>query len=58
MATKKTSASNKARVLVDCAYGNVNDVVELTAEQLQEAIASGQVDNDPDAVAYALSLKE
>jgi hypothetical protein len=44
----------KARVLVDCRFGKVDDVVELTAEELAEA--SGQVDPHPDAVAYAESL--
>jgi hypothetical protein len=45
----------KARVLVDCRFGKVNDVVEITAEEAAEA--AGQVDPHPDAVAYAESLK-
>lgn len=43
----------QARVLVDGAYGKVNDVVEVPAA---EAEASGELDAHPDAVAYALSL--
>lgn len=43
----------KARVLVDGAYGKVNDVVEVTAA---EAESSGELDAHPDAVAYAESL--
>ena len=60
MATKKKAdlaADTLVRVLVDCAYGKVDDVVELTPEQLTEAVSSGQVDPDPDAVAYAQSLE-
>lgn len=43
----------KARVLVDGAYGKVNDVVEVTAA---EAESSSELDAHPDAVAYAESL--
>ena len=43
----------KARVLVDGAYGKVNDVVEVTTA---EAEASSELDAHPDAVAYAESL--
>lgn len=43
----------KARVLVDGAYGKVNDVVDVPAA---EAEASGELDAHPDAVAYAESL--
>jgi hypothetical protein len=44
----------KARVLVDCALGKVNDVVEIDAKQVK-ALA-GTVDIDPEAVAYAESI--
>lgn len=44
----------KARVLVDCELGKVNQVVEVDAKQAK-ALA-GTVDTDPDAVAYAESL--
>lgn len=57
MATKKPSSAPdglvKARVLVDCIYGKVNDVVQITQA---EADASSDVDAHPDAVAYAESL--
>lgn len=58
MATKKQSTPAdglvKVRILVDCTYGKVNDVVEITQA---EAEASSDVDAHPDAVAYAESLK-
>lgn len=57
MATKKPQASVKARVLMDGAYGQVNDVIEIQAAEVQQAEASGQVDAHPDAVAYAEGLK-
>lgn len=45
----------KARVLVACEHGNPNDVVELPQALLKSL--EGIVDADPDAVAYAESLK-
>lgn len=45
----------KARVLVDCAHGKPNDVVEI--DEAQVASLAGVVDAHPDAVAYAESLK-
>ncbi|MGO4379691.1 hypothetical protein AB4Z19_15555 [Pseudoduganella sp. RAF19] len=44
----------RARVLVDGAFGKVNDVVEVDAEQLDSL--TGVVDADEAAVAYAESL--
>jgi len=46
----------KARVLVDGAFGKVNDVVEVTEEQLQASAA--ELDGNPDAVAAALAAAE
>jgi hypothetical protein len=46
----------KARVLVDCEYGNPNDLVEIPASAAKEAEKAGQIDTDEAAVAYALSL--
>ena len=57
MATKKPSGNTKARVLLDCSYGKVNDVIDISPEDLSVAEASGQVDTHPDAVSYAESLK-
>lgn len=61
MATKKPAEKpaekTKARVLLDCAYGKVDQVIEIEAADLAVAQASGQVDTDPAAVAYAESLK-
>jgi hypothetical protein len=47
----------QARVLVSGSFGVIDEVVELPAELLQQAVATGQVDPHPDAVAYALTLK-
>lgn len=45
----------KARVLMDCDLGKCNDVVEIDESQAQSL--AGAVDTNPDAVAYAESLK-
>ncbi len=52
----KPEATVKARVLVDCALGNANDVVDIAATQAKAA--AGLVDTDPAAVAYAQSLDQ
>lgn len=59
MATKKAppAGATKVRVLVDCSFGKADDVVELLADELDVALASGAVDPDPAAVAYAETLK-
>ena len=57
MATKKQPQATKARVLVEGHYGKPDDVVELDGEALAQALASGQVDAHPEAVAYAESLQ-
>lgn len=49
--------TTQARVLSDCEYGKANDVVSLTAAELKQAEAAGQVDSNKAAVKYALSLK-
>jgi len=46
-----------ARVLVACEHGHPDDVVHLNTEELAAAVAAGQVDPHPDAVAYAAALK-
>ena len=56
MATKKQTGATKVRVLEDGAFGKVDDVPELEGEALAQALASGQVDANPEAVAYAESL--
>jgi hypothetical protein len=48
----------KVRVLLDCALGAADDVVELDAATAAEAAKAGQVDPHPDAVAYALTLAQ
>ena len=50
---QETSVLVKARVLVDCAFGKVNDVVEVDTEVAH----GGELDTSPEAVAYAESLK-
>jgi hypothetical protein len=63
MAKKEAQADGlqKVRVLVAGEYGgkraNANDVIELTADELRDHSALKSVDADPDAVAYAESLK-
>lgn len=57
MATKKQAPATKVRVLVEGNYGKPDDVIELEGEALAVAVASGQVDAEPAAVAYAESLK-
>ena len=57
MATKKQAHATKVRVLVEGNYGKPDDVIELEGEALAVAVASGQVDPHPDAVAYAEGLK-
>jgi len=56
MATKKASPNSqagtvKARVLVRCAFGNPDDVVQVTPEQAAQH--AGELDTDPAAVAQA-----
>ena len=58
MATKKQTGATKVRVLVEGHYGKPDDVIELEGEALAVAVASGQVDTHPDAVAYAESIKD
>lgn len=47
----------KARVLINCGYGTVNDVVELSPNAIKAGVALGVLDPSEDAVAYASSLK-
>ena len=55
--TPIATAATKVRVLVEGNYGKPDDVIELEGEALAVAVASGQVDADPAAVAYAESLQ-
>ena len=59
MAKKQNSQtdSKQGRVLVTGIYGNVDDVIEFASDAVEAAQESGQVDFHPDAVAYALTLK-
>ena len=57
MATKKQAQATKVRVLVEGYYGKPDDVIELDGDELAKALASGQVDAHPEAVAYAESLQ-
>ena len=54
--TPIATAATKVRVLVEGHYGKPDDVIELEGEALAVAVASGQVDAEPAAVAYAESL--
>ena len=53
----KTEGATKARILVDCNLGNVNDVVEISEEQVTAALEAGLIDVSDEAVAYAESLQ-
>ncbi|WP_395055192.1 hypothetical protein [Polaromonas sp.] len=57
MAKKQAAEGIKARVLVDCEFGKVNDIAIFETAEAAAAAAS-QVDAHPDAVAYAESLAE
>jgi predicted RNA-binding protein associated with RNAse of E/G family len=57
MATKKPTGATKVRVLVEGNYGKPDDVIALEGDELAQAVASGQVDPEPAAVAYAESLQ-
>jgi hypothetical protein len=57
MATKKQTGATKVRVLVEGNYGKPDDVIALEGDELAQAVASGQVDPEPAAVAYAESLQ-
>ena len=54
----ESPATTPVRVLCDSVYGKPNDVIEIDAAELQNAIDSGQVDASPDAVAFALSIED
>ena len=54
--TPIAAAATKVRVLVEGNYGKPDDVIELEGEALAVAVASGQVDAHPEAVAYAEAL--
>lgn len=53
--TQATGAT-RVRVLIDCQIGKADTVVELSGDELANAIAVGFVDPDPAAVAYAETL--
>lgn len=50
------SATVRGRVLLECAYGKPNDVVDVAVDLISSLV--GVIDTDPDAVAYADSLKK
>ena len=54
--TKALEGAVKVRVLVACALGHCDDVVEVDVDDLPGL--AGVVDADPAAVEYAESLKE
>jgi hypothetical protein len=57
MAKKDSTGFIKARVLTECGYGAPDDVVETDASDIAIGVESGLLDSNPDAVAYAESLK-
>lgn len=55
---QQNEGGTKVRVLRDCDYGKADDVAEVSADLLDGAVASGEVDPHPDAVAYAQTLEQ
>jgi hypothetical protein len=53
----ETSGTVKVRLLQDCPYGQVNDVVFIESVLVPGYSKARMVDADPAAVAYAESLK-
>ena len=53
----EAAATVKARVLVACAFGAPNEVVELPVAEAQAGQNAGQLDTSEAAVAYAMLLK-
>ena len=56
---KKSAAPSgkvKVRILIDCAAGRCNTVVEVDAEAARDLVANGEADDTPAAVAYVESL--
>lgn len=54
---KSDTNAAKVRILVDCLFGKCDEVVELSGDQLKQAVEGGFADPDPAAVKYAESLK-
>ena len=57
MAKEKSVAGVEVRLLVDCGFGQCNDVATLPEDICAHAVAFGMADSDRDAVAYAKSLQ-
>ena len=56
-ATPTTKAKSvKARVLVDCGLGKINEVIDVASDAVKGLEAEGQIDSSKSAVTYALSL--
>lgn len=56
LAMASTATRVKARVLVACAFGNCNDVIELDCDVAE--MHPDLIDTNSEAVAYAESLNE
>ena len=54
----RSGKTTRARLLVNSALGNANDVVDLEAGPLKEAESAGLADSNKAAVAYALTLEQ
>lgn len=48
----------EAVCLRDCEFGSVGEVVEISEQEINAGRLSGSIDNHPDAIAYAKSIKE
>ena len=58
MPKNSSSEPKQVRLLVDSGYGKCNDVVSLPVAEANMLVAAGHADDAPEAVAYALTLKE
>lgn len=56
--SSKTTKRIKARLLVDSALGNANDVVEIDQAEVKALERDGMADSGKEAVAYAQTLPQ
>lgn len=56
--TPRAGKRTKVRLLVDSAFGNANDVVEVDSGEVKSLEKDGIADSDKNAVAYASTLPQ
>ena len=50
MTTEKKAKKVKARVLSNCQYGKINEIVELDERQAKSGVEAGLLDTHPKAI--------